>query len=83
MNKWLKSSFVRFLLVGAGNTIISLLIMFLLEGFGYWTSTSIAYIIGATVSFFLNRIYTFYSKEKLLRSAVKFSVNGVVCYIIG
>ena len=79
----LKSSFVRFLLVGVGNTLLSMLLMFLLEGLGYWPSTAIAYVAGAAMSFFLNRYFTFHSEEDFWRSLGKFVVNVAVCYVVG
>ena len=82
-DKILSSSFFRFLLVGVGNTLLSLVLMFLLEGLGYWPSTAIAYVAGAVMSFFLNRYFTFHSQETLKRSAVKFAVNVAVCYVVG
>ena len=82
-DKILSSSFFSFLLVGVGNTLLSLVLMFLLEGLGYWPSTAIAYVAGAVMSFFLNRYFTFHSQEPLKRSAVKFAVNVAVCYVLG
>lgn len=79
-DKLLRSSFLRFLLVGVGNTLLSLILMFLLEGLGYWPSTAIAYAAGATLSFFLNRTFTFHSEEEFWRSVGKFVVNVAVCY---
>lgn len=75
-------SFLKFLLVGIVNTIISFALMFLLESLGYWASTVIAYIAGAVISFFLNKKFTFKNDQKVLPSAVKFAVNVAVCYII-
>ena len=82
MAKLIDKSIPRFLLVGAGNTLLSMALMFLLEGLGYWPSTAIAYVAGAVMSFFLNRHFTFHSEETLLRSAVKFALNVAVCYVI-
>ena len=82
MAKLIDNSIPKFLLVGVGNTLLSMVLMFLLEGLGYWPSTAIAYVAGAVMSFFLNRHFTFHSKETLLRSAVKFAVNVAVCYVI-
>ena len=82
-NKLLGNSFVRFLLVGVGNTLLSLVLMFLLEGLGYWPSTAIAYVAGAVMSFFLNRYFTFRSEEDFLPSVWKFAVNVAVCYVVG
>ena len=81
--KLLDASVWKFLLVGVGNTLLSMVLMFLLEGLGYWPSTAIAYVAGAVLSFFLNRHFTFQSEETLGRSAVKFAVNVVVCYVLG
>jgi len=82
MAKLIDKSIPKFLLVGVGNTLLSMVLMFLLEGLGYWPSTAIAYVAGAVMSFFLNRHFTFHSEETLLRSAVKFAVNVAVCYVI-
>ncbi|WP_294472340.1 GtrA family protein [uncultured Intestinimonas sp.] len=76
-------SMLKFLLVGVGNTLLSTVLMFALEGLGYWPSTAIAYLAGAVLSFFLNRRFTFHSQETLGRSAVKFAVNVAVCYALG
>jgi putative flippase GtrA len=81
-DKLLKNSFLRFVLVGICNTLLSLLLMFLLEKLGYWPSTAIAYAAGATLSFFLNRYFTFHSQEDFWRSVGKFVINVAVCYAI-
>lgn len=69
-------------MVGVLNTLLSMVLMFLLEGLGYWPSTAIAYIAGAILSFFLNRHFTFKSEEKVLRSAIKFAISVAVCYVL-
>lgn len=80
--KLIDSSVWRFLLVGAANTLLSALLMFLLEGLGYWPSTAIAYAAGAVLSFFLNRSFTFQSDAPFWPSVGKFAVNVAVCYLI-
>lgn len=80
--KILDKSILKFLLVGVGNTLLSAVLMFVLEDLGYWTSTAVAYIAGAVLSFFLNRYFTFKSDETLLNSALKFVLNVALCYII-
>ena len=80
--KLLDASIWKFLLVGVGNTLLSMIIMFALEGLGYWPSTAIAYVAGAVMSFFLNRHFTFHSEETFGRSAVKFALNVAVCYLL-
>lgn len=81
-NKLFDKSMLLFLLVGIANTLLSAVLMLLLENLGYWPSTVIAYTVGAALSFFLNRCITFKSNSKLLSSAVKFAINVAVCYII-
>ncbi len=82
MKKLIDPSMWKFLLVGVANTLLSMVLMFLLEGLGYWPSTAIAYVAGAALSFFLNRSFTFKSNAAFWPSVVKFAVNVVVCYLI-
>ena len=82
INKIFDKSFILFLLVGGINTLVSAVLMFLLEKTGYWVSTIIAYAVGAVISFFLNKKFTFKSEGKTTKSAVKFIINVAVCYII-
>ena len=81
-NKFLDASIPKFLLVGVGNTLLSAVLMILLEGLGYWPSTAIAYLAGAVMSFFLNRRFTFHSQAEVGSSAVRFALNVAVCYIL-
>lgn len=83
MKKLFDVSMLKFLLVGVGNTLLSMVLMFALEGLGYWPSTAIAYAAGAALSFFLNRSFTFHSDEIMWKAAVKFAVNAAVCYAVG
>lgn len=82
MKKLFDPSMWKFLLVGVANTLLSMVLMFLLEGLGYWPSTAIAYIAGAVLSFFLNRSFTFKSDAAFWPSVLKFAVNVVLCYLI-
>ena len=82
MAKLIDKSIPKFLLVGVGNTLLSAVLMILLEGLGYWPSTAIAYVAGAVMSFFLNRKFTFQSEAEMGRSAVKFAINVAVCYVL-
>ena len=81
-NKLVDATIPKFLLVGVGNTLLSAVLMFLLEGLGYWPSTAIAYVAGAVMSFFLNRSFTFQSREAMGPSAAKFALNVAVCYVL-
>lgn len=82
MKRLIDPSMWKFLLVGVANTLLSAVVMFLLEGLGYWPSTAIAYVAGAVLSFFLNRSFTFKSKAAFWPSVGKFALSVVVCYLI-
>ena len=82
MKKLFDPSMWKFLLVGVANTLLSALIMFLLEGLGYWPSTAIAYVAGSVLSFSLNRHFTFQSKAPFWPSVLRFAINVAVCYVI-
>jgi putative flippase GtrA len=81
----MNNSFFRFLLVGIVNTIVGLSSMYiLLHGFSlsYWASTFIGNIIGACVSYFLNRRFTFKSSAAVGKSMIQFAAVILVCYFI-
>lgn len=85
MKMWLQNSFIRFLLVGLGNTLLSAVLMLVLyNGLGVHPvlSSGIAYVAGAIMSFFVNRSYTFSSQERFWRSAIKFAINVAVLWAI-
>lgn len=76
---------LKFLLVGVANTLFSAAIMFVLYNvahFGYWGSSAAAYVLASILSFCLNRRFTFQSRAPLLGSAVRFSINVAVCYLM-
>lgn len=78
-------SFFRFLIVGVINTIIGLSSMYLfLHAFScsYWVSTFLGNLIGACVSYFLNRTFTFKSDTAYGKSMFRFAVVILVCYFI-
>jgi putative flippase GtrA len=77
--------FLKFVLVGIINTIFGTAIMFLLYNlvsFGYWGSSAVSYILGSILSFFLNKNFTFRNKESTVKTALKFTVNIAVCYLM-
>jgi putative flippase GtrA len=81
----MSNSFFRFLLVGIINTIVGLSFMYIflhLFSFSYWISTFFGNIIGAFVSYFLNRTFTFKSNDTYGKSMFRFAVVIIVCYFI-
>jgi putative flippase GtrA len=76
---------VKFGIVGGGNTLLSLaVIWFMTKKFGCTEAFSnfAGYLIGLINSFFLNRMWTFESKNNMFRSAVKFFSVFAVCYLL-
>lgn len=77
--------FLKFVLVGIINTIFGTGIMFLLynlSNFGYWGSSAVSYILASILSFILNKNFTFRNKESTVKTALKFTVNIAVCYLL-
>lgn len=81
----LQHSFVRFLMVGVVNTIVGLSAMYIfLHGLSlsYWASTFFGNVIGAIVSYFLNRTFTFKSSAAVGKSMFRFAAVILVCYFL-
>ena len=89
-DKLLHNSFFRFLLVGVGNTLVSMaielslynLVLYDMGRTGPVLSSAAGFLVGAVMSFFLNRHFTFHSEEELGRSAVKFAINVAVLWAV-
>ncbi|WP_264740119.1 GtrA family protein [Cytobacillus firmus] len=78
-------TFIRFLLVGTVNTIVGLSMIFMLldvAGLSYWSATFLGNSMGAAVSYFLNRTFTFRSRASIQSSAVRFIFILFLCYIL-
>ena len=81
----MRFTFVRFLIVGVANTLIGLSMMYLflhLGGLSYWVSTFLGNSIGACVSYFLNRRFTFKSDHSVSKSMIRFVATILFCYFI-
>lgn len=77
--------FFRFLIVGLVNTMVGLSSMYILlhaAGLSYWLSTFIGNSIGAVVSYFLNKTFTFKSNAPVGKSALRFMIVILGCYFI-
>ena len=84
-------SLAIFLIIGALNTVVSLVGTQWLLGpisrqfgptAGYWGSTAIMYTLCSVFSFIFNRKYSFESKAPLKQSILRFSVVILVCYLL-
>lgn len=73
---------IKFCIVGATNTIITLVFFYLFNKvllLNYLLSTVVSYSIGTLNSYILNKQWTFYDKDKrILIQLIKFiAVNGI------
>lgn len=91
LKKILDPTFFRFLLVGVINTLVGYGVMFGLYNLaglhtwgeaGYWLSTVANYTVGSVVSFFLNKHFTFRSREKGAGVVLRFALNIAVCMLL-
>ena len=81
----LQNGFVRFIIVGLINTIIGLTVTFICLnalGLNYWASTIVGNLVGAINSYFMNKSFTFRSKESVGKTAWKFVLITAVCYFL-
>ena len=75
----------KFLLVGVINTLIGALVMFLLynlAGCSYWLSSAANYLVGGTVSYFLNKYFTFQNREHSWAQVLRFALTVALCWLI-
>lgn len=73
---------VRFGAVGGVSTIVGVCTIWILEftGAGHLSANAGGYCIGLTLSFLLNRNWTFVREGSLVRSAVQFLLVFVIAY---
>ena len=79
------STVPKFLLTGVINTLVGALVMFLLynlAGCSYWFSSAANYLVGGTVSFFLNKYFTFRNRERSWAQVLRFALTVAVCWLI-
>lgn len=84
MEKIFSKEFITYCLVGLINTLVGISVAFIclnLFMLSYAVSTSLAYIFGSIVSFFLNKKYTFKNKDKSFIQFIKFFTTMLPAYI--
>ncbi len=85
LKKYIDASLFKFLLVGILNTLIGTICIFCLYrvfNMGYWGATSLGYIVGGSISFLLNKKFTFKSKKESKKSIMPFVLVLGTCYFI-
>lgn len=79
----IRSSIVRFALVGGVNTAVGYLVILLLHyrlQLDLIVSNAIGYLVGGVVSYVLNRNFTFSSKRSHLEAAPRFWLTAACCF---
>lgn len=85
IKKLFDKSLLRFLLVGAANTLVGMAVMFSLynlAGFGYWAASVSNYVLTSILSFFLNKYFTFQNRARSAAQVLRFALNIAVCYLL-
>ncbi len=85
ISKFFDRTFWKFILVGVANTAFGTAIMFSfynLLRFSYWVSSVSNYVLASILSYFLNKYFTFQSRDNSAKSIVRFVVNISVCYLV-
>ena len=83
--KIIDNTIPKFLLTGVINTLVGAAVMFLLynlAGCSYWLSSAANYLVGGTVSFFLNKYFTFQNRERSWAQVLRFVLTVAVCWLI-
>jgi len=85
LKKFFDEKLLKFMLVGVLNTVVGTAIMFSFYNvlhLGYYVSSAANYILTSIMSFFLNKYFTFKSRGHMAKSALKFAINIIVCYVL-
>lgn len=85
IKKFTDKTFFKFIIVGIINTVVGTAIMFILYNvfnFSYEISSGANYFFTSILSYFLNKYFTFKSKEKSVSEIIRFALNIIVCYVL-
>lgn len=85
LNKFFDRTFWKFILVGVANTLFGTGIMFVFYNvfhFSYWISSASNYFFGSILSYVLNRMFTFRSRETAGKTLPRFVINISLCYLL-
>lgn len=84
-NIFYDKTFFKFIITGIINTFVGAGVMFALYNLfhcSYWFSSIMNYVVGSIVSFFINKYWTFKSKEFSFKEVLYFAINIAVCFVI-
>ncbi len=84
-SKFFDKTFWKFIMVGIINTLFGTAIMFFFYNvfhLSYWISSASNYILCSILSYFLNKHFTFQSRDNSIKGVLRFAVNITVCYLL-
>lgn len=82
-NKFFDITMLKYGLVGIINTLVGNGVMFILHNcfnVNFWWSNISNVVVGSIVSYFLNKYFTFKSKNKGIKEKIIFALNIIVCH---
>lgn len=78
--------FMRYIVVGVLNTLVTLAVIFLCKSLldvNIWVSNALGYVAGVLNSFVWNKLWVFQSGSKAYRSeALRFMIGFLMCYAL-
>jgi putative flippase GtrA len=77
--------FFRFIITGGVNTLVGMVIMFTLynmAGLSYWVSSGANYFFTSVMSFFLNKYFTFQTRDWSFRMVAAFVLTIAASYAL-
>lgn len=85
MSRFADSTYIRFVIVGVFNTLVGTGIMLFCYNvlhISYWWSSVANYFLVSTLSYLLNKSFTFHYGNADRQSMLRFVLNILVCYIL-
>ncbi len=85
LNRFFDKTFLKFIAVGVANTLFGTAVMFFcynVLNLSYWISSASNYVFGSILSYFLNKYFTFKSKNNSPAEIISFIINISICYIV-
>jgi len=82
--RFFNQSMLWFLLIGAGNaglTILLMLGLYSLLHLGYWLSSGTAFFVCSIISYHLNKRISFKNDDAVIKTSVKFALVIAVSYL--
>ncbi len=76
---------LHFSMIGVFNTLLGfvlIMVFYNIWHWNYWVASGTSYVIGSIFSYFANKKLTFQVEGDNWRSAFRFAVNTVICYLL-